>query len=146
MGCVRGFSRKTPGKSRENCWINFPKSRTATNSRISDTGKSKPAGNPGSVLPGPCPHLPWGVFFEIDSSNLLEFFLLSPARARGNIEQCQVVFFIVDDLRFAGPALQTPVQSSVSTKNPVHMLRNLTRSMYDASPHSICCTERKRGF
>ena len=34
-GSVRGFSRKTPGKSRENCWKNFPETRNAANSRIS---------------------------------------------------------------------------------------------------------------
>ena len=75
-GSVRGFSRKTPGKSRENSWKFFPESRNATNSRISGTGKGKPAGNLGSTLPGPCPHLLCGVFFEIDSSSLLEFFLI----------------------------------------------------------------------
>ena len=47
---------------------------SATNSRISGTGKGKPAGNLGSTLPGPCPHLPCGVFLEIDSSSVLEFF------------------------------------------------------------------------
>ena len=52
----------------------FPESRNATNSRISGTGKGKPAGNLGSTLPGPCPHLPCGMLFEIDSSSLLEFF------------------------------------------------------------------------
>ena len=51
MGCVRGFPRKTPGKSRENCWKIFPESRNATNSRTSGTGKGKPAGNLGSTLP-----------------------------------------------------------------------------------------------
>ena len=35
MGCVRGFPRKTPGKSRENCWKIFTEPRNATNSRIS---------------------------------------------------------------------------------------------------------------
>ena len=30
--------------------------------------------NLGSTLPGPCPHLPCGMFYEIDSSCLLEFF------------------------------------------------------------------------
>ena len=75
-GSVRGFPRKPPGKSRENCWKIFPGSRNAINSRISGTGKGKPAGNLGSTLPGPCPHLPCGVFFEIDSSSLLEFFWL----------------------------------------------------------------------
>ena len=73
-GSVRGFSRKTPGKSRENCWKMFPESRNATNSGISGTGKGEPAENLGSTLPGPCPHLLCGVFFEIDSSSLLEFF------------------------------------------------------------------------
>ena len=38
------------------------------------TGKGEPAGNLGSTLPGPCPHLLCGMFFEIDSSSLLEFF------------------------------------------------------------------------
>ena len=64
-GPVRGFSRKTPGKSRENCWIIFPKSRNATNSRISGTKKGKPAGNLGSIPPGPCPQFRvWGVFLK----------------------------------------------------------------------------------
>ena len=39
---------------------NFPESRNATNYRISGTGKGKPAGNLGSTLPGPWPHLPGG--------------------------------------------------------------------------------------
>ena len=51
LGSVRGFSRKTPGKSRENCWNIFPEAPNATNSRISGTGKGKPAGNLGSTLP-----------------------------------------------------------------------------------------------
>ena len=52
----------------------LPESRNATIiSRISGTGKGKPAGNLGPTLPGPCPHLPCGVFSEIDSSSLLEF-------------------------------------------------------------------------
>ena len=61
--CVRQFPRKTPAKSRENCRKMFPESRNATNSRISGTGKGKLAGNLGSTLPGPCPHLPCGVSF-----------------------------------------------------------------------------------
>ena len=78
-GSVRGFSGKTPGKSGK---------IAGKCSRISGTGKGKPAGNLGcgdvdtagnlgSTLPGPCPHLPCGVFFEIDSSSLLEFFCFS---------------------------------------------------------------------
>ena len=74
LGSVRGFSRKTPGKSRENCRIILPESRSATNSRILGTGKGKPAGNLGATLPGSCAHLPCGILFEIDSSSLLEFF------------------------------------------------------------------------
>ena len=73
-GSLREFWRKVPGKFREKCWKNVPDSPNATNTRISGTGKGKPAGNLGSTLPGPCPHLPRGVFFEIDSSSLLEFF------------------------------------------------------------------------
>ena len=76
-GSVRGFSGKTPGKFRENCWKIFPETRTAANSRISGTGKGKPAGNLGSTLPGPCPHLPCGVFFEIDSSLVCRVFALA---------------------------------------------------------------------
>ena len=82
-GClwdVFGGSRgKTPGKNRETCWKNVPESRHATNSSILGTGKGKPAGNLGSTLPGPCPHLPCGVFFEIDKSSLLAVFLRNHA-------------------------------------------------------------------
>ena len=42
----------------------FPESRNATNSRISGARKGEPAGNLGSTLPGPCPHLPCGVFLK----------------------------------------------------------------------------------
>ena len=71
-GCFWGLYGSSAGKFRENCWIIFPESRNALNCRISGTGKGKPAENLGSTLPGPCPHLPCGVFFEIDSSSLLE--------------------------------------------------------------------------
>ena len=69
-GSVRGFfaqenSGKVPVKLLEN---SARHSRNATNSRISGTGKGKPAGNLG------CPHLLCGVFVKIDSSSLLEFF------------------------------------------------------------------------
>ena len=64
LGSVRELWRKVPGKSRENCWKNFPESRNATNYRISVTGKGKPAGNLGSTLPGACRHLPCGVFLK----------------------------------------------------------------------------------
>ena len=70
-GVLEENSRKVPGKIAGKL---LPKSRNATKSRISGTGKGKPAGNLGSTLPGPCPHLPCGVFIEIDSSSLLEFF------------------------------------------------------------------------
>ena len=63
-GSVWGFPRKTPGKSREKCWQNFPEASNAANSRISGTRKGKLAGNLGSTLPGPCPHLPCGVFLK----------------------------------------------------------------------------------
>ena len=73
-GCFRGLFRGSRGKLQENRWKIFPESRNATNTRASGTGKGKPAGNLGPTLPGPCPHLPCGVFFEIGSSSLLEFF------------------------------------------------------------------------
>ena len=63
-GSCRGFPRKTPGKSREKCWKNVPESRNATNSRISGTGKGKPAGHLGSMLAGPCPTFHAGCFSE----------------------------------------------------------------------------------
>ena len=76
-------SGKVPGKLLEI----FSESRNATNSMISDTGKGKPAGNLGLTLPGPCPHLPCGVFFEIDGSSLLEFFFLKTQPKSGNTNQ-----------------------------------------------------------
>ena len=72
LGSLREFWRKSRENS-ENCWKHVPESPNPTHSRIWGTGKGKPAGNLGSTLPGPCPHLPCGVFFEIDSSSLLEF-------------------------------------------------------------------------
>ena len=63
-------SGKVPGKLQKM----FPELQNATNSRISGTRKGKPAGNIWSTLPGPCSHLPCGVFFEIVSSNLLDIF------------------------------------------------------------------------
>ena len=88
LGSLREFWRKVPGKFREDCWKIFPESPNATNTRISGTGKGKPAGNLGSTMPGPCPHLPCGVFSEIDSSSLLEFFLCLN-RAFGWMRLCQ---------------------------------------------------------
>ena len=41
LGSVRGFPRKTPGQSRENCWKLFPEPQNATNVMISGTGKGK---------------------------------------------------------------------------------------------------------
>ena len=70
-GSVRGLPREHSGKVPAGKNSQAP---NATNCRISGTGKGKPAGNLGSTLPGPCPHLPCGVFFEIDTSSLLEFF------------------------------------------------------------------------
>ena len=81
LGSLREFWRKVSG----NCWKFFPESPNPTNTRISGTGKGKPVGNLGSTLPGPCPHLPSGVFFEIDSSSLLEFFWEFP------IESCESI-------------------------------------------------------
>ena len=55
--------------------INFLRSKKQPiNSSFSGTGKGKPAGNLGSTMPGPCPNLQCGVFFEIDSYSLLELF------------------------------------------------------------------------
>ena len=61
LGGSRGKFRE---KSRENCWKNVPESRNALNSRISGTGKGKPAGNIGSTLPGPCPTFHAGCFLR----------------------------------------------------------------------------------
>ena len=71
FGGSRGILRESPGKIAGKL---FPESRNATNSGISGTRKGQPAGNLGTTLPGPRPNLPCGMFFEIDSSSLLEFF------------------------------------------------------------------------
>ena len=77
-GCFQGLFGGSRGRLRESprkiAGKICPESRNAVNSRISGTGKGKPAGNLEPTLPGPCPHLPCGVPFEIDSSSLLEFF------------------------------------------------------------------------
>ena len=58
-GVLEQSSGKIPGKLLD---FFFSESRNALNSRILGTGKGKPARNLGSTLPGPCPHLPCGVF------------------------------------------------------------------------------------
>ena len=63
-GSVRGFSRKTPGKSRGKLLKMFPESEMLQILGFSGSGKGKPAGNLGSTLPEPCPHLPCGVFLK----------------------------------------------------------------------------------
>ena len=63
-GVCSGVLEESSGKSRKKRRKNLPESRNATNSRILGTGKGEPAGNLGSTLPGPCPHLPCRVFFE----------------------------------------------------------------------------------
>ena len=69
-GVLEQSPGKIPGKLLEKC---FPNRQML---QLLDFGhrEGKPAGNLGSTLPGPCPHLPCGVCFEIDSSSLLEFF------------------------------------------------------------------------
>ena len=111
-GSVRGFSGKTPGKCRENCWKNFPESRNATNFRISGTRKGKPAGNLGSTLPGPCPHLPCGVFFEIDSSSLLEFFWLSDSEKKKRLKR--LFLFLLRDSKMTKECLSECQKSLLS--------------------------------
>ena len=70
-GCFQGlfgvFARKTPGKSRENC------SRIAKCYKFEDFAdrERQTCRELASTPLGPCPHLPCGVFFEIDSSSLL---------------------------------------------------------------------------
>ena len=62
-GVCSGVPEKNSGKIVGKL-LDFPESRHATNSRISTImQKRRPAGNLGSTLPGPCPHLPCGVFF-----------------------------------------------------------------------------------
>ena len=64
-GCFRGLFGGSQGKLRESpgklAEKKNPEAPNATNSGILGTGKRKPAGNLGSTLPGPCPHLPCGV-------------------------------------------------------------------------------------
>ena len=74
-GCFRGLFGGSPGKLRESpgkiAGIFFPDREML---QILGFRAGRPAANLGSTLPRPCPHLPCGVFFEIDSSSLLEFF------------------------------------------------------------------------
>ena len=69
-GVLEENSRKVLGKLLEQF---FPNPEMLLILGIRALGK-KPTGNLGSTLPGRCPHLPCGVFVEIDSSSLLEFF------------------------------------------------------------------------
>ena len=111
QGSVRGFPRKTPGKSRENCWKNFPGAPNATNSRISGTGKGKPAANLGSTRPGPCPHLPCKHIKRQQSTNmtfkgasdkvyLKEYFeakhLGEQGNRRGKLDRTKVIEMLCD--------------------------------------------------
>ena len=68
-GVCSGVPEKKSGKVPAPLLEKFPELRNATNSKISVTGKGKPAKNLGSTLPGFC-----GVFLENDSASLLEFF------------------------------------------------------------------------
>ena len=75
-GASRGKVRENRGNVAGNVFFFFLRSATyALNSRISGTGKGKPAANLGSTVPGTFsqPSVQ-GVFFEIVSYSLLEFF------------------------------------------------------------------------
>ena len=63
-------SREIAGKLLEK----FPEARNALNSRISGTGKGKPAANLGSTVPGTLSQPSVQGVFEIDSYSLLELF------------------------------------------------------------------------
>ena len=56
-GVCSEVPEETPGKSRENGWINLPESQNVTNSQ-------ETAANLRSTLPGLCPHLPCNVFLK----------------------------------------------------------------------------------
>ena len=75
-GSVRGGSRgKLRESPRKTAGIIFPNREKLQILGSRAPQKGKPAENLGSTLPGRCPHLLRGVFFEIDSSGLLGFFL-----------------------------------------------------------------------
>ena len=72
LGSLREFLRKVPGKFRENCWKMFPNREMLQ--ILGLTGKANLLQTLGPHFPGPCADLSCGVFFEIDSYSLLEFF------------------------------------------------------------------------
>ena len=79
-GVLEENSGKVPGKLLEI----FPEPQNATHSRISGTGKGKPAGNLGSTLPGPCPNLARGVFLK---STVPAFSSFSDYKEKGERQQ-----------------------------------------------------------
>ena len=75
-GSLRFFLRKTPGKSQENCWKKLPESREMLQILgFGAPGKANLPGTLGRHCLDLVPTFLRGVFFEIDSSSLLEFFL-----------------------------------------------------------------------
>ena len=75
VGCVRGFSRKTPGKSKETCWISFPESQNARKKQDFGHRELQTCREPGvdialDLVPAFCA----GCFFESDSYSLLRFY------------------------------------------------------------------------
>ena len=71
LGVPEENSGKVLGKSLEKT---LPESRNATNYKISGTRKGKPAQTLGRLYLDVVPIFRAGVFFEIDSSSLLECF------------------------------------------------------------------------
>ena len=72
FGGSRGKVRESPGKIAGKC---FPNREMLQILGFWAPGKANLPGTLGRHCPGPCTHLPGGVFFEIDSSSLLECFL-----------------------------------------------------------------------
>ena len=79
-------------------------------------------------------------------SNFASFFGNFVQQKRGaNIEQCQVVVFVADDLGFWGLGIRTSWQSSVRPKTLHRCLQKRSRKRRDVSPQSTCRAERNPG-
>ena len=83
-GICWGGPEENSGKITGKLLENVPESRNALNSSTSGTGKGKPAANLWSTLPGTLSKPSMAGVFEIDSYNLLEFYMTIVAESVGS--------------------------------------------------------------
>ena len=116
LGSVRGLSRKIPRKSWENSWNFFPKREMLQIVGFWAPGK---ANLPGTSLTGPCPHLACGVFLDIDSSSLLEFFFLELGKSIFAFSKCFFLHLMNPSFAFMRAPSSTPTPKTPQTQTMV---------------------------